>query len=43
VNAEGVLGVNQHFIAMHDGGCQLCCKWSRSKPGFNMPIHLFTR
>jgi len=26
--------VYQQFIAMYDSGCQICCNWSRLKPGF---------
>jgi len=31
--------VYQQFIAMYDRGCQICCNWSRLKPGFNVPVH----
>jgi len=29
--------VYQQFIAMCDSGCQVCCNWSRFKPGFYVP------
>jgi len=35
-----VIGFNvvyQQFRAMYDSGCQICCNWSRLKPGFNTP------
>jgi len=29
--------VYQEFIAMYISACQICCKWSRLKLGFNVP------
>jgi len=26
--------VYQQFRAMYNSGCQICCNWSRLKPGF---------
>jgi len=37
-----VIGFNvvyQQFRAMCDSGCQICCNWSRFRPGFKMPAH----
>jgi len=31
--------VYQQFIAVYNSGCQNCCKWSRLKLGFNVPVH----
>jgi len=28
--------VYQKVISMYDSGCQICCEWSRIKPGFNV-------
>jgi len=40
-----VIGFNvvyQQFRAMYDSGCQICCNWSRLKPGFTVPAHRST-
>jgi len=34
--------VYQQFVAMYDSGCQICCNWSRLKPGINVPVHQST-
>jgi len=34
--------VCQQFRAMYDSGYQICCNWSRLKPGFNVPAHRST-
>jgi len=36
--------IYQGFTAMYmyNSGCQICCKWSRLKPGFNMSAHRST-
>jgi len=42
---EGGIGFNvvyQQFRAMYNSGCQICCNWSRLKPGFRVPVHLST-
>jgi len=31
--------VYKQFIAMNDSGWQICCNWSRLKPGFTVPAH----
>jgi len=34
---KGVNGFNVdygRFIIMYNSGCQICCNWSRLKPGF---------
>jgi len=31
--------VYQQFRAMYDSSCQICCNWSRLKPGFNTTAH----
>jgi len=37
----------QQYIAMYYSGCQICCNWSRLKPGFTcqhteVPCHRYT-
>jgi len=31
---NGFKVVYQRLIAMYDSGCQICCNWTRLKPGF---------
>jgi len=40
-----VIGFNvvyHRFRAMYDSGCQICCNWSRLKPGYKVPAHRST-
>jgi len=45
MNKECVIEFNvvyQQFRVMYDSDCQICCKWSRLKPSFNVPAHWST-
>jgi len=39
---NGFNGICPWFIAMYDSGCQICCNWSRLKPGYKVPAHQST-
>jgi len=36
--------IRQQVIAtcMYNNDCQICCIWTRLKPGFNVPVHQST-
>jgi len=36
---DGFNVVYQQFIAIYDSGCQICCNWSRFKPGYKVAAH----